>query len=306
MPTRRNDASDHRRAWRAADDYARRVAALCRQGREVPKLPRRRVRIPLWTIDATGSHLDATVLSQLLFWLCGKRKDGQPRPHPPEPERGLLCPWIATTANELAEQIGGRKKQVESVLPRLRKGHWIGYHPMRYRGRGNLRGLVVSHVWLGHNSTEMLGRVEAVAGDREPSVWLDVWAMHAVDSDITAALVLSRLWYLTLRRNELGQLMSDWIENNDGGDRVVGLMNEELAEQLMLTPRQVKRAKSKLKDAGLIQMPRRNHVVVNIPLCIGYAWSLVDDQRRDEWLAGDGVKNVSTDMAQKLRIAKSA
>lgn len=276
----------HDQARLAMVEHRRHRQELVARGEQPSKLTRRRVRIPLWTVDAarevlaarrnpdvnepaevtTGGHMMAAVLAQLLFWLAGRRKDGTSRAHAPDPERGLDYCWIATTAAELAGQIGARPKQVEHCLPALRDAGWIGYKAMRYCGRGNLRGLVPSHVWLGPKAQDILARISAVSGT-PPAMSLDLWAMHAAGGDINAALVLSRLYHLHRLNGRAGGQAG--AARGDRQDGAFAVRNEDLADRLLLSLDQVKRAKTLLRDHGLITMPGRSLVGLDVELCRG-------------------------------------
>ncbi len=288
-------ASLRHQARCALEKFRHQRSRLVQTGQKPPKLKPRRVRIPYWTVavaarvldivpdtgtntvvaKTTGGHMAAAVLSQLLFWLLGVGRNGKPRAHEPDYDRGLDHPWIGTTAAELAGQIGATRKRVEPCMAALRANCWIGSHAMRYRGKGRLRGLVVSHIWLGPRSLEMVEKLSRVSGN-PPAMWLSLWSMLGTDGDINAALVMSRLYHLARRQRDAGI-------SHDDAFRVT---NEELRERLMLSLDQIKRAKAVLRERGLIEMPGRSLVVVNVEFCAGLAVMsanrTTEHHRRDE------------------------
>lgn len=276
-----------RQARTAWDTYRQELRRLTERGESPRKLCPRRVCIPRWTVKAarrlqadpgstdavvektTGGHMAAAVLSQSLYWLLGFRKDGTPRAHPPEPERGLDHRWFATTAAELARQIGARQKQVEPCLVALRANRWLAYHPMRYRGRGMLRGLVVSHIWLDYQSRHMLAEIQQ-AGNQPPAMTLNVWAMHGTGGDINAALLLSQLWYRAIGKTKHGKPVGR-SHDSKGGPRygTLKIDNDDLSEWLMLSPTQLKRARATLRERNLLLDAPHGLVRLNIEFCKG-------------------------------------
>lgn len=277
-------ASLRQQARCALEKFHRQRSQVDQSSQKPPQLKYRHVRIPQWTVDAvrkfqgehgddddavvgktTGGHMAAAVLSQLLYWLMGTRKDGRPRAHEAYHNRGLDHPWIATTFAELAGQIGATRKQVERCMAALRANGWIGYHPMRYKDRGRLRGLTVSHIWLGQNSLDMVAKISKTQGT-PPAMWLSLWAMLGTGGDINAALVLSRLVHLARRHK---QALAEAGDSHD--NEMFHVTNEDLGDRLMLSPDQIKRAKKQLRDRGLIEMPGRSLVLLNKEFCYGLA-----------------------------------
>lgn len=278
-----------RQARTAWDTYRQELRRLTERGESPRKLSPRHVRIPHWTVAAarqfqtdpgstavvvektTGGHMAAAVLSQLIFWLTGRREDGSPRAHAPIPDRGLDHPWTATTAAELARQIGARRKQVEPCLALLRSNGWIVSDTKKCHVPCSLRWKTVSHVWLGPQTFDILSQIGAMGGNL-PAMWLAPWAMLATGGDISAALLLTHVWYLAFGREEA----DGWVVEElgaDGGPKkdAIRLINEDLAERLLLSKDQVKRAKAMLVDRGLITTPGRSLVQVNAELCTAFA-----------------------------------
>lgn len=266
-------------AAEAFADYRRQIKSLTPSKR--PRLRARQVRIPKWLLAELNDHVAAVVLSQLLYWLRAPAVDGKSRAHAPEPDRGLHHHWIAKTATELADETGLKIKTVQKAMIQLRRDKWIGYHPMKFTGQGDLRHKTVSHVWIAEHGDQRLQAAEdaaeaaEAAGESPLAVWLDRWAMAAVDGCLTAGLVLSRIWHLVTRRGVDGWFDSRPSGNGDPNGRWIVATTAELADGLMLSESQIKRAVARLRSMELIQSSRRrfgrgvpNRFTVDLSQCL--------------------------------------
>jgi len=153
-------------------------------------------------------------------------------PYPQAGTRSWPSQAVGGQDRRAADETGLKVKAVQKAMAKLRDAGWINYHPMKYMGPGPLRYMTVAHVWLDDHGRRQLAAAKKTRGEAL-AICLYKWAMEAINGDLNAGLVLSRLWYLIARRGDDGWFLSK--PDPDGEDpnaRWLVVTAAELAEWL--------------------------------------------------------------------------
>lgn len=233
----------------------------------LPRVKVRLVKLPHWTVRATGDRLLALLLAQLLYWLDGRKRNKSRRAHPPQPGRGLSRRWIATTAKLLAAETGLTEGQAEYGLARLEKREFISRKQKKFWRGGTLAGKKCSHVWLGPAARGPLAaaKISGRSGRKPLAVAVFLWAMRACGGNLNAAVVLSHLWHkVHLKHFDVGLMHGPPLPDPGPEPRPVRLGREAISQWSGLSMDQVKRALSRLRSLHLIRSAQSQFGSANI------------------------------------------